>query len=322
MHVEFTSLFEPERSAGHTDQFPTADLLRHAALLEDHDIDRLQVAPHAHGNHAPASFVVIENAPYLGVTLLHRAGEWGPQEAAEQFGLLDQLTSGRLSLSVQPPANALFEEKHDARASALSSFDEYLTLLKRLWAADEPFDFEGAHHRVTDAHVASKPFNRTHVPLVLDSAAGAVAAKHADIVRIEAGPVPRLRRGVAELRAEAANFGRSDRIGFQVEIRPIVAETRDAAWQSAAIQASSDLAKETAIRLVGTAEQVAVQLIALVDLGIGNFLVRGLQDEAQLAVFGAEVAPLVRNAASRQTRRRIGHLIAGVGDLGIYPTPG
>jgi alkanesulfonate monooxygenase len=319
MHVEFTSLFEPDRSLGRADHFPTAELLRHAALLEDNEIDRLQVAPGATGNFAPTSFVVIENAPLLGVTLAHRAGEWSPEEAAEQFGLLDQLTSGRLAISVQPPANALFEEKHDARASVLSSFDEYLTLLKRLWAAGEPFDFEGAHHRVTDAHVASKPFNRSHVPLILAGAAGTVAVKHADVVRIDAAPIPRLRRNVAELRTEAANFGRSDRVGFQVEVRPIVGETREAAWQSAAVQASSDLARETAIRLVGTAEQVAVQFIALVDLGIGNFLVRGLQEEGQLAIFGSEVAPLVRNAAARQTRRRIGHLMAGVGDLGIYP---
>ncbi len=65
-----------------------------------------------------------------------------------------------------------------------------------------------------------------------------------------------------------------------------------------------------------------MQLIALVDLGISNFLVRGLQDEAQLLVFAQQVVPLVRNAAARQSTRRFSDLIAGVGDFGIYPTAG
>lgn len=321
MSVEFTSLFEASRVTNVPGApFPTADLLRHAAHLEELELDRLQVAPVPTGSFAPASFVVIENAPWLGVTLAHRAGELSPEEAAEQFGLLDQLSAGRLVLSLQRPGGVAFQEKHNARALALDSFDEYLTLLKRLWAADEPFDYEGAHYRVAAAHAVSKPYNRSSVPLIIDGRAGWVAAKHADVISLDAAPVTQLRKAVAELRAEAANFGRSDRVGFQVEIQPVVGDTREAAWRLASVQTSSDLALETSIRLVGTPEQVALQLIALVDLGISNFLVRGLQDEAQLRAFGGKVAPLVRNAAARQTSRRIGDLIAGVGDLGIYPT--
>ncbi len=56
-------------------------------------------------------------------------------------------------------------------------------------------------------------------------------------------------------------------------------------------------------RLVGTPEQVALQFINLVDLGVTDFVLHGLQDEEQLRLFADEVAPLVRNTALRQGAR-------------------
>ena len=95
-----------------------------------------------------AAFAVIEHAPQLGALLPHRAGDVSPETAAEQFGLFDQLSRGRLAIKILPPSASAFEEKHDAHERALESLDEYLTVLKRLWASDDPFDFEAHHHRV------------------------------------------------------------------------------------------------------------------------------------------------------------------------------
>ncbi len=102
--------------------------------------------------------MVLENAPQIGALLPHRAGEISPDTAAEQFGLFDQLARGRLTLRILPPTAAAFAEKHDAHERVQESLDEYLTLVKRLWASDEPFDFEGESSPPGSAHVASKPF--------------------------------------------------------------------------------------------------------------------------------------------------------------------
>lgn len=321
MHVEFTSLFEPPRGS---DRFPIAALLRHAALLEDADIDRVAIDQRSHEHGANAPFIVLENASQLGVLLQHRVGELSAELAAEQFGLFDQLSRGRLALQVQAPSTAAFAEKHDAHERIQESLDEFLTLIKRLWASEEPFDFEGEHHRVSAGHVASKPFGRRNIPLVLSGLSGTaikVAAKHADLFVLQPAPIAELRQDIARVRNAAFSFGRADRIGFSVAVRPLIGSTRDQAWSLAGTQRSSEADQAPGQRLVGTAEQVALQLISLVDLGVTDFVVHGLQDEEQLALFAEHVVPLVRNSALRQSARGIRELLSGTGAFGIYATP-
>lgn len=326
MQVEFTSLFEAHRAAPSPGQsFPTSALLRHAGLLEDAEIDRLMIDAPASMSGGRAAFIVLENAPQVGMLLQHRAGDVSAETAAEQFGLFDQLSSGRLVLKVLPPSTAAFAEKHDAHERVFDSLDEYLTLLKRLWASEDPFDFEGEHHRVVAGHVASKPFGRRHIPLLIGGLSGVakkVAAKHADLYALRPAPVAELRQDISRLRSAAIGFGRVDRIGFSLTVRPVIASTREKAWAlSAALgPVAADVMPES--RLVGTPEQVALQFINLVDLGVSDFVLHGLQDEEQLGLFARHVAPLVRNSASRQDPRAVRDLLTGAGSYGIYAVPG
>lgn len=325
MQVEFTSVFEARRAPQANEKaFPTAALLRHAALLEDADIDRLQIEAPGHIPSANAAFVVLENAPQLGAVLTHRAGEVSAETAAEQFGLFDQLSRGRLVLKVLPPSTAAFAEKHDAHERALQSLDEYLTLLKRLWASEDPFDFEGEHHRIVQGHVAAKPFRRRSVPMVIGGLSGTaiqVAAKHADLFELRPASVAELRQDIARVRNVALNFGRADRLGFSLAVRPIIAASREKAWSLSAALGPVEAGSAPENRLVGTAEQVALQFINLIDLGVNDFVLHGLQDEDQLDLFQRHVLPLVRNSASRQDARGIRDLMWGAGTFGIYATP-
>jgi len=326
MQVEFTSLFEAQRSPQADSKiFPTAALLRHAALLEDADIDRLLIEAPAHLPSGTAAFALLENAPQLGVVLPHRAGDVSLEMAAEQFGLFDQLSRGRLVLKVVPPSTAAFAEKHDAHERALASLDEYLTLLKRLWASDDPFDFEGEYHRVARGHAAAKPFGGRQVPLLLGGLSGVaikVAAKHADLFSLRPVPVAELRQDIARLRAAAIGYGRADRIGFSLAVRPIIGATREKAWALSAALGPVEADRLPENRLVGTAEQVALQFINLVDLGVSDFVLHGMQDEEQLGLFARHVLPMVRNSASRQGNRGIHDLLTGAGAFGIYAVPG
>jgi hypothetical protein len=67
---------------------------------------------------------------------------------------------------------------------------------------------------------------------------------------------------------------------------------------------------------------VALQFINLIDLGVTDFMLHGLQDEEQLSLFARDVLPMVRNSASRQSSRGIRELLTGAGAFGIYPVPG
>lgn len=320
MQVEFTSVFDPAREKPEKDgSFPTGALLRHAALLEDVEFDRLQIA--GRGSEASkAAFLVLENAPSLGALLTHGADDASPQSAAEQFGLFDQLARGRLALKVEPPSAVAHAEKHNAHELTYEILDEYLTLLRRFWVADHPFDFEGLHHRVSAGHVAAKPFSRSGVPIILGGRSGTaiqVAARHADVFALNPGPVAELRREVARFRAASIPYGRSDSVTLSLPVRTIIAETRDKALARARSLGSADTAIEH--RLVGTPDQVALQFIELVDIGISSFALHGLQDDSQFAAFTRLVLPIVRASAARQEARIPHDLVNSVGAFGYYP---
>lgn len=326
MHVEFTSLFEAQSVPdANSATFPTAALIRHAALLEDADIDNVLIDQASASPARNGPFSVLESASQLGVVFEYRAGELSPEAAAEQFGLFDQLSRGRLTIKLLAPSLAGFAEKHDAHERTLELLDEHLTLIKRLWASEEPFDFEGVHHRLTRGHVASKPFGRRNIPLVMSGLSGSairVAAKHADVFVLRPAPVAELRQDIARFRDAALSFGRTDRIALSLAVRPLIGATRDAAWALANGRKHNNAAGREENLLVGTAEQVALQFISLVDLGITDFVVHGLQDEQQLELFSRQVLPLVRNSALRHTARGIRELLSGTGAFGIYAAPG
>ncbi|MFF4754765.1 LLM class flavin-dependent oxidoreductase [Streptomyces sp. NPDC002514] len=80
---------------------------------------------------------------------------------------------------------------HDA-AHAAQSLAEACTLIRRLWTEEEPFDFEGAHHRLTGAFGSPKPVQRPHPPILVGGRSAAtlrVAADHADVWNMPGGEI-------------------------------------------------------------------------------------------------------------------------------------
>lgn len=72
---------------------------------------------------------------------------------------------------------------HDAD-HAVASLAESLTVIKKLWAATEPFDFDGEYVQLTGAFGNPKPVQRPHPPILIGGRASAtlrVVAEHADI---------------------------------------------------------------------------------------------------------------------------------------------
>ncbi|MGA5702419.1 LLM class flavin-dependent oxidoreductase [Peterkaempfera bronchialis] len=113
---------------------------------------------------------------------------------------------------------------------------EYWSLVKRL-TAGEVFDHKGRFYELRDAGADLRelpPVQRPHIPLWFggSSAAGIeMAAEQVDVYLTWGEPVPQLKEKLDRVRARAAAYGRTLRIGLRLHL--IVRDTEDAAWAAA-----------------------------------------------------------------------------------------
>src|ERR1700719_3138483 len=106
--------------------------------------------------------------------------------------------------------------------------------MNRACSNDDLFDFAGNFYRVEGAHSDVRPLQQPHPPLFFGGASpGALemGARLCDVYAIYAEPLASARERIAQFRAQAAAFGRVP--GFNVSVRPIIADTEGAAWEKA-----------------------------------------------------------------------------------------
>jgi alkanesulfonate monooxygenase SsuD/methylene tetrahydromethanopterin reductase-like flavin-dependent oxidoreductase (luciferase family) len=80
---------------------------------------------------------------------------------------------------------------HDFTHS-VESLAEACTVIRRLWTATEPFDFEGSYIQLTGAFGNPKPVQRPHPPIMIGGRSSAllrVVAEHADMWNIPGGDI-------------------------------------------------------------------------------------------------------------------------------------
>jgi alkanesulfonate monooxygenase len=294
MHVEFTSRAErwtmPQAAQSPELQIRQNEVRAQARAVESAGFERLLIAdPHGQPDNSQLASFVLHNTSSLGVIVCHSAGAVAPTVAAQQFATLDRLSGGRLTIRIVAGHGDLDHEAAHART------DEYLVLMKRLWANDRPFDHEGPFYSIKSGHSAAKPFGRTQVPLMLGGVSGTavkVAARHADVFALPAGSIAETRQLVSRVQAAAAHHGRADKIRYSAPVQLVVAATRD----EAEARAEQLPEQAEAIRLVGTTEQVAQALNAYRALGVREFVLHDLGREQDLDTFVREVAPRVRGS--------------------------
>ena len=314
MQVDFTSTidrttFQYDNAASSLGDFRNA--LTWARLLERHNFSRLQI-PDPHGRQSNGQFAafLLHNTTSLSIALPHRAGPIAPALAAEQLAALDQLGAGRLAIRLINAAGAdLGIGEHMAD---LARTDEYLVLVKRLWANRTPFDHEGPFYSVQQGSVSSRPFSETGIPFILGGASGTavkVAARHADVFALPNGSTEDVRQTIARVQAAAQTVGRASKIRFSLDITPVIA-----ASQGEAERRGAGLGARSANVLAGTPDHIAVALLRFCELGVFEFVVHGLETPQDLACFGEEVIPLVRRSLDRG--KAVGgarHFLSGAG---------
>src|SRR5262245_46202486 len=175
-----------------------------------------------------------ERMSYL---IAHRPGAAAAALFARNVATFDQLTGGRVALHIitgKTDAEQEGDGDFTPKAERYQRAQEYLHLMKRAWASDQPFDFQGRFYRVRGAQSDVRPLQQPH-PLIMFGGASEGAlemgAAECDVFAIYAEPRATTAERIAEFRARAARHGRS--VGFNISVRPIIAATEGAAWDKA-----------------------------------------------------------------------------------------
>jgi alkanesulfonate monooxygenase SsuD/methylene tetrahydromethanopterin reductase-like flavin-dependent oxidoreductase (luciferase family) len=173
----------------------------------------------------------------LSYLVAHRPGFVAPTLFARKVATFDQLTGGRIALHIitgKTDAEQEGDGDFTPKAERYQRAQEYLHLMKRAWASESSFDFDGHFYRVRGAHSDVRPLQEPH-PLIMFGGASEGAlemgAAECDVFAIYAEPRPTTAERIADFRARAARHGRT--VGFNMSVRPIIAATEGAAWDKA-----------------------------------------------------------------------------------------
>jgi alkanesulfonate monooxygenase SsuD/methylene tetrahydromethanopterin reductase-like flavin-dependent oxidoreductase (luciferase family) len=112
-----------------------------------------------------------------------------PLMAAKQCAAIDHISAGRFILNVvcgwNGPEMEMFDlalTRHDDR---YAQAEEWLGIVRRLWAEEEEFDHDGRFYRIKKGYLAPKPLQRPY-PAVMNAGASErgrhFAAKNCDLV--------------------------------------------------------------------------------------------------------------------------------------------
>lgn len=208
-----------------------------ARAQEEGDFDRVLIP---FGSNTPESQIVAAHAAAitskLGFLVAHRPGFTQPTVAARQLATLDQLSDGRVAVHIitggADEEMARDGDTRTVKAERYARTDEYLTVLRQEWTSAKPFDHEGKFYAVRQGFSAIKPDN---LPVFFGGSSDEaieVAGRHADVYALWGETLEGVRDTVRQVRRSAARYGRDP--GFSLSLRPVVADTEEAAWKRAA----------------------------------------------------------------------------------------
>jgi alkanesulfonate monooxygenase len=200
---------------------------------------------------------VLHHTTRLKVLVAHRPGFVQPALLARKAATLDHLTGGgRIAIHFITGGDEADQHRegdfvaHDARYRRTG---EVMSLVRRIWEEDSPFDYDGEFFRYEGAFSSVKPVSPGGIPLYFagaSPAAIAVGAAQADVYAFWGEPRAAVEERMASIVDVADSFGRSLR--FSLSLRPIIADTEDEAWEKA-----EWIADKTAERIALAKEKMA-----------------------------------------------------------------
>jgi alkanesulfonate monooxygenase len=217
---------------------------------DDAGFDRVLVG---YGAVAPEGWAVasavLNNTKKLKVLVAQRPGFIQPVVLARMAATLDHLTGGgRIAIHFITGGDEADQRRegdfvpHDTRYRRTG---EMMSVARRLWREDTPFDFEGEFYRYEGAFSSVKPVSPDGIPFYFAGAsppAIEVGAAEADVYAFWGEPRDQVAARMGAINAVAAKYDRTLR--YSISLRPIIADTEDEAWEKA-----EWIAEETAARI-------------------------------------------------------------------------
>jgi alkanesulfonate monooxygenase len=206
---------------------------------DDADFDRVLVG---YGAVAPEGWMVaasvLASTTRLGVLVAHRPGFVQPVLLARMAATLDHLSGGgRIAIHFITGGDEADQRRegdfvaHDARYRRTR---ETMSIVRRVFTEDAPFDFDGEFFRYESAFSSVKPVTPGGIPLYFAGAsppAIAVGAAQADVYAFWGEPRDDVAARMAGIGEAAAAVGR--RLRYSLSLRPIIADTEEEAWEKA-----------------------------------------------------------------------------------------
>lgn len=211
-------------------------LKRLAQAHEKADFDRVLIATGGGDPQFIAAYAAAHTEK-LGFMVAHRPGVVAPAVAARAFATLDQITKGRIRLHAvtghtsEPEHGDYLVDKSERYARA----DEYLTILRKTWTSDQPFDFEGRFYNLKNVFSPIKPLQSPHIPISLGGSSNDayhVAVRQTDLYALWAEPYADIAERIRYLR-ETALVQKVQAPRVSLSVRLIIANTTAAAWEKA-----------------------------------------------------------------------------------------
>ena len=263
-----------------------------------------------------------------------------PIVAAKQMTTIDHISGGRFGLNLVcgwfPPEFKMFGSPMMDHDSRYRYAGEWIEIVKKLWTAEEEFDFEGEFFKIVKGQSNPKPLCKPHPPIMQAGQSGTgarFAAKYADIAFQgvnEGETVEDIRRHFAALRKLARDeFNRSFEIWISTWVicRPTEAEA--IRYRDYVLEEKGDLAVLDSmppnlipsgegvspeiiraarrkvlggfggLHLIGTPAQIVERLSAFADAGADGVLLTFVNYEEGLRDWMRDIHPLLEQAGLR-----------------------
>lgn len=213
---------------------------------------------------------VLHATTQLKVLVAHRPGVVQPAILARMAATLDHLTGGgRVAIHFITGGDEADQHRegdflaHDVRYRRTA---EVMTIARRLWSEDSPFDFDGEFFHYDAAFSAVKPVSPGGIPMYFGGASGPaieIGAAQADVYAFWGEPRAAVAARIDSIEQVAAKYGR--KLRYSLSLRPIIADTEQEAWEKA-----EWIAEKTAERIELAKERMAGIKESYAGLGGGS----------------------------------------------------
>lgn len=286
--------------------------------------------------HESVSFsqALLQSTQKLKVLAAILPGPWNPAVVAKQLATIDHISNGRVAINVvsgwfKGEFTAIGEPwlEHDER---YRRSEEFIRCLRGIWTEDN-FSFRGDFYRFTDYTLRPKPIQQPHPEIFQGGSSRAardMAARVSDWYFTNGNTVEGVKVQIDDIRAKAAELGRTPKIGINAFI--IARDTEREAKQVLediikhadveAVNAFGDAVKQAGkaspegvgnwaqstfedlvqyndgfrTGLIGTPEQIARRIVDYKAAGVDLILGAFLHFHEEVEYFGKHVLPLVR----------------------------